>query len=128
MDLAPGMEARFRLSMRTSMRSEYRDASGALALFELSHEFTSLGAVCTALARLAGVQFDDTHGSLWSTGPTRFTFKGRSYSVFRPFQDVRIAPVEEGAIYSETEELLRLVGEQLFDKWQVRARSRFGRS
>jgi len=126
-DLAQGAQVRFRLSVRTSMRSEFRDESGALGLFELSHQFTSLGALCTALARLPGVQFDDSRSSLWSSGPARFTFKGRFYAVSTPYQDVRVAPVESGTVYPETEELLRLLGDELFPKWQSRARARFFR-
>lgn len=121
-------QSRLRLRVRTSMRSEFRDESGALGLFELSHQFTSVGALCTALARLQGVRFDDGASSLWSSAPTRFTFKGRFYEVSTPHQDVRIAPVEAGAVYPETEELLRLLAEELFPKWQSRARARFFRA
>ena len=120
-------ESRLRLRVRTSMRSEFRDESGALGLFELSHQFTSLGALCTALGRLSGVRFDTARTSLWSAGSTRFTFKGRLYEVSTPHQDVRVAPVEAGAVYPETEELLRLLAEELFPKWQSRARARFFR-
>ena len=127
MDLASGIDARLRLAVRTSMRSEFRDTSGALGLFELSHQFTSLGATCSALARLPGIQFEEARGTLWSTTPSRFRFKGRTYQVSAPFRDVRVAPIEAGAIYPETEELLRLVSEQLFPLWQSRARSRFFR-
>jgi len=109
------------------MRNEFRDASGALAFFELSHDFTSLGAIRTALARIPGIQFEETQGTLWSARESRFSFYGRQYRVSMPFQDVRIGPVEEGALYPETEELLRVVGEQLFPKWQSRARARFFR-
>lgn len=109
------------------MRNEFRDASGALGLFELNHQFTTLGAVRTALAKLPGIQFD-TGRTLWSAGPDRFTFKDRAFQISTPFQDIRIAPVETAAIYPETEELLRLISEHLFPKWQSRARSRFFRT
>jgi hypothetical protein len=127
MDRAPGIDAHLRLSVRTSMRSEFRDTSGALGIFELSHQFTSLGALCAALARLPGVQFEEARGTIWSMTPCRFRFRGRTYQVSAPFQDVRVAPIEEGAVYPETEELLRLIGEHLFPVWQSRARSRFFR-
>lgn len=128
MDLGPGASDQLRLAVRTSMRNEFRDASGALGLFELNHRFTTLGALRTALARLPGIHFDTERATLWSTGPDRFTFKERVFQISTPFQDIRIAPVEAGAIYPEMEELLRLVSEHLFPKWQSRARSRFFRS
>lgn len=109
------------------MRNEFRDASGALGVFELNHQFTTLGALRAALAKLPGVQFDTERATLWSAAPDRFTFKGRVFQISTPFQDVRIGPLEAGAIYPETEELLRLVSEHLFPKWQSRARSRFFR-
>ena len=127
MDLGAGGSDQLRLKVRTSMRNEFRDANGALGLFELNHEFTSVGALCTALARLPGIHFDTGRATLWSTGPSRFTFHGRAFEISTPFQDIRIAPVEAGAIYPETEELLRLLGEHFFPKWQSRAKSRFFR-
>jgi len=127
MDLARDIDTRLRLAVRTSMRSEFRDAQGALGFFELSYQFTSLGALCTALAQLPGVVFEESRGSLWSSRPTRFRFLGRTYAVSTPFEDVRVAPQEEGAVYPETEDLLRLIGDQLFPKWQSRARTRFSR-
>ncbi len=93
--------------------------------FELNQRFTSVGALCTSLARLPGIQFEGTRGSFWSQGSNRFTFKGRLYEVSIPYEDVRVAPVEAGAAYPETDELLRLVVEHLVPKWQTRARSRF---
>ena len=128
MDLGPGGSDRLRLAVRTSMRNEFRDASGALGLFELNHRFTTLGALRTALANLPGVHFNTERATLWTGGPDRFTFKEREFQVWTPFQDIRIAPVEAGAIYPETEELLRLVSEHLFPKWLSRARSRFFRT
>ena len=127
-DLGPGGSDQLRLAVRTSMRNEFRDASGALGLFELSHHFTTLGALRTALARLPGIQFDTERPALWSAGPDRFTFKDRAFQISTPFQDIRIAPLEAGAIYPETEELLRLITEHLFPKWHSRARSRFFRT
>ncbi len=110
------------------MRNEFRDASGALGLFELNRQFTTLGALRTALSKLPGIHFDSERATLWSAGPDRFTFKDRVFQISTPFRDIRIAPVEAGAIYPETEELLRLVSEHLFPKWQNRARSRFFRT
>lgn len=127
-DLGPGGSNQLRLAVRTSMRNEFRDASGALGLFELNHQFTTLGALRTALAKLPGIHFDTESATLWSAGPDRFTFKNRLFQISAPFRDIRIAPVETGAIYPETEELLRLISEHLFPKWHCRARSRFFRS
>jgi len=110
------------------MRNEFRDAHGALGLFELSHQFTTLGALRTALAKLPGIHFDTERATLWSAGPDRLTFKNRTFQISTPFQDIRIGPAEAGAIYPETEELLRLVSEHLFPRWQSRARSRFFRT
>jgi len=109
------------------MRNEFRDASGALGFFELNRHFTTVGAMCTALARIPGIEFEATGGSLWSSGSPRFSFYGRQFQLSAPFQDVRIAPVEAGALYPETEELLRVVSEHVFPKWQSRARTRFFR-
>jgi len=123
----PGADGGLRLAVRTSMVSEFRDAAGALGAFELSHRFTSAGALRTTLTQIPGVHFDDVPTSLWSTGQSRFTFKNRVFEISVPFEDVRIAPAEAGAIYPETEELLRLLAENLLPKWQSRARSRFFR-
>jgi hypothetical protein len=109
------------------MLSEFRDAEGGLGAFELSQRFTTRGGLCSALERLPEIQFEGTRNSFWSLAPNRFTFKGRAFEVTSPFGDVRIAPVEAGAVYPETEELLRLVNEHLVPKWQNRERSRFFR-
>jgi hypothetical protein len=121
----PGLDPRFRLSMRTSMLSEFRDASGALGAFELNRQFVSVGALSTALARLPGIHFENSGGSLWTVGPCRFTFKDREFELSRPYTDVLVAPAEPGAIYRETEDLLRLVRENIMPRWQNRARPRF---
>ncbi len=113
--------------MRTSMLSEFRDASGGLGAFELSGLYTTVGATCAALARLPGIQFDAASSSVWSTRSGRFTFKERAFEVSLSFADIRIAPVEVEAVYRETEELLRIVAENLLPKWQTRARSRLFR-
>jgi hypothetical protein len=123
----PGVDPRFRLSMRTSMLNEFRDTSGALGAFELSHRFTSVGALSTALARLPGIYFNNAGASLWVGGPRRFTFKDRDYEISAPHTDILVAPAEPGAIYRETEDLLRLVRENLIPRWQSRERSRFSR-
>jgi hypothetical protein len=106
------------------MVSEFRDPSGALGAFELSQRFTSVGALCAALARLPGIHFEESRSSFWSQGPNRFTFKGHLYEVSAPYQDVRVAPLEAGAASTQSDELLRLVMEHLAPKWQSRARSR----
>jgi hypothetical protein len=110
------------------MLSEYRDAAGGLAAVEFSHQFTSMGAMRNALARIPGVEFELHGDSPWIVGRTRFKFKDRLYELSVPHRDVRIAPAEWGAVYSETDEILRLVMESQLPKWQNRARARFYRS
>ena len=127
MGLGPGGSNQLHLAVRTSMRNEFRDPTGALGLFELNHQFTTLGALRTALSKLPGIHFDAERATVWSGGPDRFTFKDRVFQISMPFGDIRIGPAEPGAVYPETEELLRLVSEHLFPKWQGRARSRFFR-
>jgi hypothetical protein len=116
----PTTDRGFRLTMRTSMLSEYRDAAGALGAFELSLRFTSSGALRTVLAQLIGVRFETTPTSLWTAAPNRFAFRDRTFEISVLFADIRIAPAEAGAIYPETENLL--------PRWQHRARSRFFRA
>ena len=118
-------ESGLRLSVRTSMFSEFRDAVGTLGAFELSHRFTTAGALRTALGQMPGVLFDDPPASFWSTARSRFTFKNRVYEISVPFADIRVAPAEAGAVYRETEELLRMLAETVLPKWQNRARSRY---
>jgi hypothetical protein len=119
------MESRFRLAVRTSMLSEYRDAAGALGAFELSHRFTTAGALRTALGQLPGIELDSVPTSLWSTSRNRFRFRNVIFQISIPFADIRIAPLEEGAIYGETEDLLRMLSESLLPRWMNRARSRY---
>ena len=122
-----GANSDLRLSVRTSMLSEFRNPGGALGAFELSHRFTGVGALRTALAQLPGVEFTEEPTSLWSTRQNRFTYKGRLFEITVPHEDVRISPVAPGEIYRETEELLRLLSDTLLSKWQARERSRFFR-
>jgi hypothetical protein len=107
------------------MMSEYRDAAGALGAFELSYRFTTAGALRTALGQLPGVEFDSAPASLWSTARNRFRFKNVAYEISIPFEDIRIAPAEAGAVYRETEELLRMLADSLMPRWQNRQRSRY---
>jgi hypothetical protein len=107
------------------MLSEYRDAAGALGAIEVSHRFTTAGALRTALAQLPGVEIDSAPTSLWSTVRNRFRFKSVAYRISIPHEDIRIAPFEAGAIYPETEELLRMLAESLLPRWQSRQRSRY---
>lgn len=109
------------------MLSEFRDSNGGLGAFELSGRFASVGGICTALGQLPDIHFETVRTSLWSSSPSRFTFKGRAFEISTVFQDIRIVPVEAGAVFKETEELLRLVVDNLVPKWQTRARSRFSR-
>jgi hypothetical protein len=110
------------------MLSEFRDAQGALGAFELNQRFTTVGALCAALERLPGVRFDSARGSLWRSRSNHFSFKGREFEISAPFGDVRIEPLDAGATYRETGELLRLIAENLMPKWQSRERSRFSRA
>ena len=95
---------------------------------EFNHEFATIGAMRNALARLPGVEFELNGDSAWATGRTPFKFKERLYEISAPHQDVRIAPAEWGAVYSETDELLRLLMQSVLPKWQNRARARFYRN
>ena len=124
-DRTSSIGSRFRLSVRTSMMSEYRDAAGALGAFELSYRFTTAGALRTTLSQLPGVEFDSAPASLWCTTRNRFKFKNVAYQISIPFEDIRIAPAEWGTIYPETEELLRMLAESLMPRWQNRQRSRY---
>ena len=107
------------------MLSEFRDTSGALGAFELSRRYTTAGAVRTALSQLPGIQFESEPVSLWTVDRNRFTFKNRVFEISVPFEDIRVAPAEAGAVYRETEELLRMLSESLLPKWQNRSRSRY---
>jgi hypothetical protein len=107
------------------MLSEFRDPRGALGAFELSRRFTTAGALRTALGQLPGVRFESEPVSLWSLDRNRFTFKSRVFEISIPFEDIRVAPAEAGAVYAETEELLRMLSESLLPKWQHRSRSRY---
>jgi hypothetical protein len=122
------VDSRFRLAMRTSMLSEYRDASGGLGAVEFSHEFATTGSIRNALSRIPGVEFELHGDSPWAAGRTRFKFKDRLYEISAPYKDVRITPAESGAVYPETDELLRSLSEILLPKWQNRARARFYRT
>jgi hypothetical protein len=124
-DRSTGMESRFRLAVRTSMMSEYRDAAGTLGAFEVSHRFTTAGALRTALGQLPGIELDSGAASLWSASRNRFRFKDVIFEISIPFADIRIAPLEAGAVYPETEDLLRMLAESLLPRWMNRARSRF---
>ena len=124
-DRIPSSGNGLRLTVRTSMMSEFRDASGTLGAFELSHRFTTAGALRTTLSQLPGVEFDSAPASLWCTTRNRFKFKNVAYQISIPFEDIRIAPAEWGAIYPETEELLRMLSESLMPRWQNRQRSRY---
>jgi hypothetical protein len=114
-----------KLAVRTSMMSEFRDAAGTLGAFELSHHFTTAGALRTALSQLPGVQFDTEAASLWSAVRNRFTYKSIVYEISIPFGDIRVAPAEAGAVHRETEELFRMLADSLLPKWQNRSRSRY---
>jgi hypothetical protein len=107
------------------MMSEYRDAAGTLGAFELSHHFTTAGALRTALSQLPGIQFNNGPTTLWAASRNRFTYKGILFEISIPFGDIRVAPAEAGAVHRETEELFRMLAENLLPKWQNRSRSRY---
>ena len=123
-----GLDDRFRLTMRTSMVSEFRDAAGRLGAVEFSRDFTTTGAMRNALSQIPGVAFELHGDSPQSLGPMRFKFKDRLYEISAPYKDVRIAAVERGAAYRETDDLLRLLAERLLPKWRNRAQARFYRN
>jgi hypothetical protein len=122
------LDSRFRLTLRTSMLSEYRDTAGRLGAVEFNHEFATTGSIRNALTRIPGVEFELHGDSAGSAGRTRFKFGDKLYELSAPHRDVRIAPAEHGAAYRETGELLRLLTDYLLPKWQNRARSRFYRT
>ena len=122
------MDSRLRLTLRTSMVNEYRDAAGGLGAFEFNHEFATMGALRNALARTRGVELELHGDPASSEGRTRFKFIDRLYELSAPHRDVRIAPAERGAVYRETDELLRLLCDYLLPKWRNRAPTRFYRS
>ena len=120
------MESRFRLTVRTSMMSEYRDAAGALGAFELSHRFTTAGALRTALSPTPRRRVRFRAHLVVVDGPESLQVQEASPTeISIPFEDIRIAPFEAGAVYPETEELLRMLAESLLPRWQSRQRSRY---
>jgi hypothetical protein len=124
-DNASRKPERFKLSIRTSMLSEFRSAQGVLRAFELGREYVTLGALCAALEQMDGVAFENRKPSLWSNSPVRFTYKGRLYEIAVPFADVWLGPVEPDVAYPETEDLLVYVKRNILATRRIRFRSRF---
>ena len=104
---------RIALTMRTSWLSEYRTASGVLAMFEIVGERISFGRLCTVLARIPGVEFADFKIPVRFTGPARFRFKGQDFHVTMAHLDHRVSPVDPLAAYAQAPELLAHIKEQL---------------
>jgi hypothetical protein len=119
-------QERLSLRVRSAFLTELADASGRLRAFELSHRYTSLGAVCNSLATMPGVRFQNRLASLWIAPSTRFTFNGCLYEVTIPSADVRVEPVERGVGHAQTEALLAFVKRNLLARIRVRMKSRFG--
>jgi hypothetical protein len=117
---------RLSLRVRSDFLSEFTDASGRLRAFELSHLHMNLAAVCNILAAMPGVRFEERPASLWAAPATRFTCNGCLYEVTTPAADVRVAPVEDGIGYTQTEALLAFVKRYLLAKIRTRTKKRLG--
>ena len=103
------VERRLTLAIRTSLLCEFRNASGLLQAFEVCHGQATFGVLCSALARMPGVEFPDHDPQSWFRRPARFTFKGQLYEVSIPYDNIRVRPVagDDGLI--DMEELLEYV-------------------
>jgi hypothetical protein len=104
---------RIALTMRTSWLSEFRTASGVLAMFEIVGQRVTFGRLCALLARIPGVEFADFKRPARFTGPTRFRFKGQDFEVTMAHLDYRVTVLDPLAAYSQGSELLIHVKEQL---------------
>src|SRR5262245_10389040 len=104
---------RIALTMRTSWLSEYRTASGVLAMFEIVGERISFGRLCALLARIPGVEFADFKIPARFTVPSRFRFKGHDCHVTLAHLDHRVSALDPQAAQSQASTLLAHVKEQL---------------
>lgn len=97
------------LAVRTSLLSEFRNSGGVLQAFEVCHGQTTFGVLCSALARMPGVEFPDHNPHSWFRRPSRFTFRDQLYEVSIPHENIRVCPVNKGLALIEMEELLEYV-------------------
>jgi hypothetical protein len=105
--LAPDMDARPALTLRTSWLSEFRLPDGALAMFEVAGDCTTFGILCAALAQVPGVEFAERPPARFS-GPARFRFKGHDFTVSMEHDDYRVTTLTPDTSPS-AEELLNHV-------------------
>ena len=104
---------RITLTLRTSLLSEFRNASGVLVMFDIVGQRTTFGQLCALLARIPGVEFADFKIPARYTGPTRFRFKGQDFDVSMAHLDYRVRALDPAASPSKAGELLAQVKEQL---------------
>lgn len=97
------------LAVRTSLLCEFRNSGGVLQAFEVCHGQTTFGVLCSALARMPGVEFPDHNPHSWFRRPSRFTFRDQLYEVSIPHENIRVCPVNRGEALIEMEELLEYV-------------------
>ena len=97
------------LAVRTSLLCEFRNSGGVLQAFEVCHGQTTFGVLCSALARMPGVEFPDHNPHSWFKRPSRFTFRDHLYEVSIPHENIRVGPVHRGLALIEMEELLEYV-------------------
>jgi hypothetical protein len=97
------------LAVRTSLLCEFRNSGGVLQAFEVCHGQTTFGVLCSALARMPGVEFPDHNPHSWFKRPSRFTFHGQLYEVSIPHENIRVGPVTRGLALIEMEELLEYI-------------------
>jgi hypothetical protein len=97
------------LAVRTSLLCEFRNSGGVLQAFEVCHGQTTFGVLCSALARMPGVEFPEHNPHSWFRRPSRFTFHGQLYEVAIPHENIRVGPVTRGLALIEMEELLEYI-------------------
>jgi hypothetical protein len=97
------------LAVRTSLLCEFRNSGGVLQAFEVCYGQTTFGTLCSALARMPGVEFPDHNPHSWFRRPSRFTFHGQLYEVSIPHENIRVCPVNKGQALIEMEELLEYI-------------------
>jgi hypothetical protein len=119
-------DERLSLTMRTSWLSEFRTATGVLAMFEIAGNCTTFGRLCATIAQLPGIEFADLRVPVKFTGPVRFRFKGKDYEMSLSHSDYRIVAADRTSASNATE-LLRhlkqmLVRRRAFPSEKARSR------
>jgi hypothetical protein len=97
------------LAVRTSLLCEFRNTGGVLQAFEVCHGQTTFGVLCSALARMPGVEFPDHDPQSWFRRPSRFTFRDQLYEISIPHENIRVCPVNLSQALIEMEEVLEYV-------------------